>query len=412
MLITQANGGGGGGGFGGGSTHRGNVNVRLVPRDERDAHQRTDRHAAAPRAVGHPRRDRPRPPVRRPAEHDARHGRRRRRRPPVDRDPRPRPRRRRSRSPRTSRPCSIRRPGIADSRLQREEGRPELAVRVDRDKAALLGLTVTGVANTIRTNVAGTQAAMFRDAGNEYPIVVRLRQSDREEVVGSRRRAAERRRRPGAAGQERHGRSIAAPARCRSSARTRSACSASTPKPRSRSAKRSRRCRRACGEINVPQGLRGRLRQRGRGTGQVVPRAAAGADPRDRAGLHGDGVAVRVAARSVHHHLLDSAGGDRRGRRADADRHAVQHAGLHRRDHAGRHRGQQRHPAGRLHQHAAPSRQDGAARGHRAGRPPPPAPDSDDLALHRRSAWCRWRSASAKAPSCRRRWRASSSAAC
>jgi HAE1 family hydrophobic/amphiphilic exporter-1 len=41
---------------------------------------------------------------------------------------------------------------------------------------------VTGVANTIRTNVAGTQAAMFREAGNEYPIVVRLRQSDREEV--------------------------------------------------------------------------------------------------------------------------------------------------------------------------------------------------------------------------------------
>ena len=74
-------------------------------------------------------------------------------------------------------------PGIADSRLQREEGRPELAVRVDRDKAALLGLTVTGVANTIRTNVAGTQAAMYRDAGNEYPIIVRLREEDRREIA-------------------------------------------------------------------------------------------------------------------------------------------------------------------------------------------------------------------------------------
>ena len=73
-------------------------------------------------------------------------------------------------------------PGVADSRLQSEEGRPELSVRVDRDKAALLGLTVTGVANTIRTNVAGTQAAMFREAGNEYPIIVRLREQDREEV--------------------------------------------------------------------------------------------------------------------------------------------------------------------------------------------------------------------------------------
>ncbi len=73
-------------------------------------------------------------------------------------------------------------PGVAGSRLQRDDGRPELSVRVDRDKAALLGMTVTGVANTIRTNVAGTQAAMFREAGNEYPIVVRLREEDRQEI--------------------------------------------------------------------------------------------------------------------------------------------------------------------------------------------------------------------------------------
>ena len=92
MLITQANGGGGGGGFGGGSSHRGNVNVRLVPRDRARAQQRTDRHAAAARPVGHSRRDHPRQAVGRPAEHDARHGRRRRRRPPVDRNPRPRSR--------------------------------------------------------------------------------------------------------------------------------------------------------------------------------------------------------------------------------------------------------------------------------------------------------------------------------
>ena len=47
-------------------------------------------------------------------------------------------------------------PGIADSRVGREEGRPEIAVRVDRDKAALFGMTTTSVANTIRTNLAGT----------------------------------------------------------------------------------------------------------------------------------------------------------------------------------------------------------------------------------------------------------------
>ena len=49
-----------------------------------------------------------------------------------------------------------------------------------------------------------------------------------------------------------------------------------------------------------------------------------------------------------------------------ADRHAVQHAGLHRHHHAGRHRRQQRDPAGGLHQHAAPARRDAAARGGRS----------------------------------------------
>jgi len=72
--------------------------------------------------------------------------------------------------------------GVADARVGRDEGRPELAVRVDRPKAALLGLTVTGIANTIRTNVAGTQAAMYREKGNEYPIIVRLREEERQQI--------------------------------------------------------------------------------------------------------------------------------------------------------------------------------------------------------------------------------------
>jgi hydrophobic/amphiphilic exporter-1 (mainly G- bacteria), HAE1 family len=73
-------------------------------------------------------------------------------------------------------------PGIADVTVGREEGRPEIAVHVDRPKAAMLGLTVQNVASTIQTNVAGTTAANFRERGNEYPVVVRLREADREEI--------------------------------------------------------------------------------------------------------------------------------------------------------------------------------------------------------------------------------------
>ncbi len=73
-------------------------------------------------------------------------------------------------------------PEVRNARVGRDEGRPELAVQVDRPKAALFGLSVTGVANSIRTSVGGTQAAQFREGGNEYPIVVRLREADRERL--------------------------------------------------------------------------------------------------------------------------------------------------------------------------------------------------------------------------------------
>jgi HAE1 family hydrophobic/amphiphilic exporter-1 len=74
-------------------------------------------------------------------------------------------------------------PGVADPRLSREEARPELAVQVDRPKAALFGLNTNSVASTIRTNVAGTIAAQFRQGGFEYPIIVRLREEDRQQVT-------------------------------------------------------------------------------------------------------------------------------------------------------------------------------------------------------------------------------------
>jgi HAE1 family hydrophobic/amphiphilic exporter-1 len=71
-------------------------------------------------------------------------------------------------------------PEVRNARVGRDEGRPELAIQVDRPKAALLGLSVTDVAEAISTSVGGRQAAFFRQAGNEYPIIVRLREEDRQ----------------------------------------------------------------------------------------------------------------------------------------------------------------------------------------------------------------------------------------
>ena len=205
MLLTQAGGGGGGGGgFGNQQTNRGSITVRLVPKDER---QRTSEQIAMDlrrRLSGLPgvvirARASGGQQMRMPGGGGGDGSR-------LSVEVRGHDLDESARLARDLKSILDTTPGIADSRLGRDEGRPELAVRVDRDKAAMLGMTVTGVAETIRTNVAGTQAAFFREAGNEYPIVVRLREEDREEVAVGRRRAAQHPRRPGAAGQERHGR--------------------------------------------------------------------------------------------------------------------------------------------------------------------------------------------------------------
>ncbi|HQZ39026.1 MAG TPA: efflux RND transporter permease subunit [Vicinamibacterales bacterium] len=176
MIITQA---GGGGGFGSASTHRGSIQVRLVPRTER---QRTNEQismdlrrqlSGIPGVVVRARATGGQNMMRgMGGGSDSR----------LSVEIRGHDLATSKRLAQDVKTLLDSTPGVADSRLQSEEGRPELSVRVDRDKAALLGLTVTGVANTIRTNVAGTQAAMFREAGNEYPIIVRLREQDREEV--------------------------------------------------------------------------------------------------------------------------------------------------------------------------------------------------------------------------------------
>jgi HAE1 family hydrophobic/amphiphilic exporter-1 len=70
-------------------------------------------------------------------------------------------------------------PGIEDVRVSRREGRPEQNLIVDREKMADLGLSVSDVAELVQTNIGGSRAGVFRDGGEEVPIVVRLQPEDR-----------------------------------------------------------------------------------------------------------------------------------------------------------------------------------------------------------------------------------------
>ena len=74
-------------------------------------------------------------------------------------------------------------PGITDAQVSRREGMPEMLVRADREKAATMGLNVSELADSLRTTVGGRIASLFRDGGNEYNILVRLQEKDRQQLA-------------------------------------------------------------------------------------------------------------------------------------------------------------------------------------------------------------------------------------
>ena len=64
--------------------------------------------------------------------------------------------------------------GLTELRDNFEKGKPELRIRIDREKAALLGLNTAQIASTIRTAINGTTASEYRLGQDEYDITVRF----------------------------------------------------------------------------------------------------------------------------------------------------------------------------------------------------------------------------------------------
>ncbi len=72
--------------------------------------------------------------------------------------------------------------GVASALISRRPGTPEMLVRVDRAKATSMGLQVSEISQTLETAIGGSRASMFREDGDEYDILVRLREEDRLSV--------------------------------------------------------------------------------------------------------------------------------------------------------------------------------------------------------------------------------------
>ena len=66
-------------------------------------------------------------------------------------------------------------PGLTDLRVSRQAGVPQELIRIDRAKAADLGVSVRTIARTLETTLGGTRAGEYREEGDEFRILVRLK---------------------------------------------------------------------------------------------------------------------------------------------------------------------------------------------------------------------------------------------
>jgi len=72
--------------------------------------------------------------------------------------------------------------GVTDARVSRESGSPEELILVDRQKAADMKLTVSQIANMLQTVLSGTRAGYYREAGDEYTILVTVQDAERMDL--------------------------------------------------------------------------------------------------------------------------------------------------------------------------------------------------------------------------------------
>jgi HAE1 family hydrophobic/amphiphilic exporter-1 len=72
--------------------------------------------------------------------------------------------------------------GVADARVSRESGNPEELVLIDRQRAADMNLSVSKIANALQTILSGTTAGYYRQAGDEYAILVKLRDAEKMDL--------------------------------------------------------------------------------------------------------------------------------------------------------------------------------------------------------------------------------------
>lgn len=66
-------------------------------------------------------------------------------------------------------------PGIEELKLDIDQGKPELLVQIDRQKARRLGISTGLIGSNLRTALYGKEVSTYKDLTDDYPINIRLK---------------------------------------------------------------------------------------------------------------------------------------------------------------------------------------------------------------------------------------------
>ncbi len=73
-------------------------------------------------------------------------------------------------------------PGVEELRSDLIVSKPEISIQIDRDRANREGVSTSQIGSEFRTAILGKEATKFRDGEDEIPVMIRLKEEQRENI--------------------------------------------------------------------------------------------------------------------------------------------------------------------------------------------------------------------------------------
>ncbi len=73
-------------------------------------------------------------------------------------------------------------PGVEELKFDFESSKPEIIINVDREKANREGISTFAIGNALNTAIYGKEISKFKDDNDDYPIQLRVKESQRNDV--------------------------------------------------------------------------------------------------------------------------------------------------------------------------------------------------------------------------------------